>query len=677
MPTFDNFEGLTSVRTKINDAIIATEQNVIDIVSLESSVAIAISTSETAAAIAADAITRIDATNLRNFRPEDLGAVGDGVTDDKTAMAAWAATGGTLELTPGASYRFAAKLAMTFPTGTTVEGNGATIILDYTDTSNSQSIVANSKVTLRNIIFQFPENPSTPGFAHYQGRMLGLNTMSSLINCKFIAIVTQPVSADDIRDGCVRILGEDVVVDQCLFSGVYRCIQATPDASTARTRISNCTFTDYGKGIDTGSTMALGVIENLIFGDASTTALTDPGVNAITEGSENLTVRNIRVEGTGEHGLYFANEGYNSGLVLTDVQVFGSGQCSIKLRRQIDFVLADIHCWDTSQGNAPGTNEDILHFELCRNGKVFGVSGGEIIHNGGYRGIYLDLCSDVDFFDVLLQGTSSEFIYITDVNGPGDASPPTLGNLRFWGVRCFAPGAVPLLNIQTTGAVGPIRVDGVDYRNATGSVVVTNIGGAATDVFVKGNISTSGAMLTNTLGGTFVIIEAFWDRYAGGTLVRSYIDGRFTMYSGQFDLTDGDMTAFYTRSTGTAGAGAYIGGYGGSQINSGRPGWALVGKQGTADTDQVGAAILVHQASGTSDVLVEAVEFAYNLHAKFAATVKTASYTVATLPSASGIGSGARAMVSDANATTFYSIVAAGGANIVPVVSDGTNWRIG
>lgn len=52
-------------------------------------------------------------------------------------------------------------------------------------------------------------------------------------------------------------------------------------------------------------------------------------------------------------------------------------------------------------------------------------------------------------------------------------------------------------------------------------------------------------------------------------------------------------------------------------------------------------------------------------------------YTVATLPSASTLGAGAKAFVSDANATTFASIVAAGGANNVPVYSDGTNWRIG
>lgn len=52
------------------------------------------------------------------------------------------------------------------------------------------------------------------------------------------------------------------------------------------------------------------------------------------------------------------------------------------------------------------------------------------------------------------------------------------------------------------------------------------------------------------------------------------------------------------------------------------------------------------------------------------------SYTVATLPTAVG-KTGVRFMVSDANATTFNSIVAGGGTNIVPVFSNGTTWRIG
>jgi hypothetical protein len=52
-------------------------------------------------------------------------------------------------------------------------------------------------------------------------------------------------------------------------------------------------------------------------------------------------------------------------------------------------------------------------------------------------------------------------------------------------------------------------------------------------------------------------------------------------------------------------------------------------------------------------------------------------YTVATLPSAVTSGVGARAFVSDATATTFASTVAGGGANKVPVYSDGTNWKVG
>jgi hypothetical protein len=55
----------------------------------------------------------------------------------------------------------------------------------------------------------------------------------------------------------------------------------------------------------------------------------------------------------------------------------------------------------------------------------------------------------------------------------------------------------------------------------------------------------------------------------------------------------------------------------------------------------------------------------------------TTIYKVADLPSAATSGVGSRAFVSDATATTFASTVAGGGANNVPVYSDGTNWKIG
>lgn len=57
--------------------------------------------------------------------------------------------------------------------------------------------------------------------------------------------------------------------------------------------------------------------------------------------------------------------------------------------------------------------------------------------------------------------------------------------------------------------------------------------------------------------------------------------------------------------------------------------------------------------------------------------VKSASTVVASLPAAGTVGAGSRHFVTDATATTFLSTVAGGGANKVPVVSDGTNWLIG
>jgi len=62
--------------------------------------------------------------------------------------------------------------------------------------------------------------------------------------------------------------------------------------------------------------------------------------------------------------------------------------------------------------------------------------------------------------------------------------------------------------------------------------------------------------------------------------------------------------------------------------------------------------------------------------ATFSTPVKVNALTVATLPAATA-GAGTKSFVTDANATTFASIVAGGGSNGVPVYSDGTNWRIG
>lgn len=60
--------------------------------------------------------------------------------------------------------------------------------------------------------------------------------------------------------------------------------------------------------------------------------------------------------------------------------------------------------------------------------------------------------------------------------------------------------------------------------------------------------------------------------------------------------------------------------------------------------------------------------------------LKVTAVSVDNLPAAATAGAGARATVTDATQTLTAGIgatVAGGGANTVPVFSDGTNWKIG
>lgn len=91
-------------------------------------------------------------------------------------------------------------------------------------------------------------------------------------------------------------------------------------------------------------------------------------------------------------------------------------------------------------------------------------------------------------------------------------------------------------------------------------------------------------------------------------------------------------------------------------------------------------------ASGTTGVVVLATgdgvaraDYSYTNVGSwtFSAPVKPPTYTVATLPSASTVGAGARAAVTDATSPTFGAAPTGGGSAFTPVVSNGTTWQVG
>jgi hypothetical protein len=60
-----------------------------------------------------------------------------------------------------------------------------------------------------------------------------------------------------------------------------------------------------------------------------------------------------------------------------------------------------------------------------------------------------------------------------------------------------------------------------------------------------------------------------------------------------------------------------------------------------------------------------------------AGVVKTGVFVTGTIPTATGVGAGARAFVTDADSVTFGNLYTGGSGNAVPVYSNGTSWFVG
>jgi hypothetical protein len=85
--------------------------------------------------------------------------------------------------------------------------------------------------------------------------------------------------------------------------------------------------------------------------------------------------------------------------------------------------------------------------------------------------------------------------------------------------------------------------------------------------------------------------------------------------------------------------------------------------------------VFYQNAAGATNILVNASPTTNVV--TFTNVIKTATTVFASLPAAATAGAGARAFITDATAATFGTVAAGGGANAVPVWSDGTNWKIG
>ena len=136
-----------------------------------------------------------------------------------------------------------------------------------------------------------------------------------------------------------------------------------------------------------------------------------------------------------------------------------------------------------------------------------------------------------------------------------------------------------------------------------------------------------------------------------------------------------------------------IGHYAGNALTSGSNN-VIIGKQGATTTTGSSNIYIGYQVTGSAvgvtneiaiganavglgtNTIVLGVSGTTTLFQTYGVT-KSTNYTVATLPSASTSGVGARAFVTDALAPSFGVTVVTGGAIATPVYSDGSVWKVG
>jgi hypothetical protein len=122
--------------------------------------------------------------------------------------------------------------------------------------------------------------------------------------------------------------------------------------------------------------------------------------------------------------------------------------------------------------------------------------------------------------------------------------------------------------------------------------------------------------------------------------------------------------------------------YGGLRANNGvSEEWRLggLGSGGTFGVSLAGVERLKINSQSVTIGTSSAPGVALRVGGVIAATgaIRPGSFTVATLPSASGVGPGSQAHVTDASITTYRAVVVGGGSDGVTVTSIGGQWLIG
>ena len=240
-------------------------------------------------------------------------------------------------------------------------------------------------------------------------------------------------------------------------------------------------------------------------------------------------------------------------------------------------------------------------------------------------------------------GTLSDLTVTNPIVGSVTGSAATAGTVT--------TAAQP--NITSTGTLTSLTVNGA--LGVTGSGVITGDGGGISNIAV-GNLvgtvnlatfaGTANAVAGANVSGTVALATLAADATSANAVAGANVSGTVTTATNavQVGITDDTSTAATHYVNFTAAS------------------------SGNEAVKTSSSKLFFNPSTGDLDVTGRVNSFYF----------KTTPSTLATLPAAATAGTGARAMINDADAGSVFGAVAVGAGSLtLPVFSDATDWRIG
>ena len=334
--------------------------------------------------------------------------VADYGTNTDAILDAIEASDGILVFESGRTYNVTQKLV--FKANTTVIGNGATLNSQFSTPNNNTHYGFQAGCVVQNLYF-------TLGTGYVAHRFVGIGDNSSFDNIRIIA-KTQQDRGDDNLDGALQIRGDNVRVTNLEIDKFDRSVYIHDVENVS---IDGFRIQRYVKGIKIGGSISNYVtITNGYFRNKSPNATTNPGHNAIGGSAEHITVSNVQIDGSGEHGMYFNAEGWangqrNVGITINNCLINQPGQCGIKVRGYSQAAVSNCTVLACAYNNSLGTNEDCYRFEACTDASLTNCQGFKgSKSNCGYYGVILNACQDFVVDGCYFENPQDDGVFITD-----------------------------------------------------------------------------------------------------------------------------------------------------------------------------------------------------------------------------------------------------------------------